>query len=258
MQSYCKSLSVCIPELCHRPSQQAKCATGLLQCDDQTCIQNKCLALVLSKEREKQLEVSEAEDSSDLNRVKRQEMTEGDFDEDDDDDDDDSFISCPRGTAFCLETYRCAPTCAGEDLGQLNDDDGDIFELEEEEDDDDNDDDYMTCPPGTVFCMSEMRCQAMCGREEAEGLEEFEEEEELVCPAGQVFCMQVMACVSNCGFFDQKKEQEKGDGNKIEIEVTCPDGEVSVSAKTVFVTSELSVSGVLYELQPLYPQLHVL
>ena len=212
-----------------------------------------------------------SDNSQDSNRVKRQESF-NEFIEDDDDEDEDgdeSFISCPRGSSFCLETNRCAPDCAGPDIDQLIDDDGDIFELEDEGDDDDDDDDgdYLRCPPRTVFCMSEMRCQPVCGRDEIDGdwdLDEFEEfddeeeEEELVCPAGQVFCMQVMACVSNCGFFShQEKEKEKEEGNTVEIEVTCPEGQVSDAS--LWVQPDVSLSaGVLYELQPVYLQLHVL
>ena len=233
LQSYCESLSVCVPSHCQSPSDHSKCPTGHLQCNSETCIQNQCLALVLNRERER---------LQGLSREKRQERPREEFREEEleDDEDSGSFISCPRGTAFCLETSRCAPTCSGDDLGQLSDDEGEIFEIEEEgdegdDDDDDDDGQYLSCRPGTVFCMSEMRCQPFCGKEEdeeeGEMKEWFEEEEEIVCPAGQVFCMQVMACVSNCGFFDhQEKEQEvqeSGEGEQIDIEVTCPEGKVS-------------------------------
>ena len=240
-QVYCPSLSVCVPSQCQQPSLQASCPTGFLQCDAKSCIQNQCLALVLSRQR--QLETEQDQPRS---REKRQETPGGEFtqeEEEEEEEDTGHYISCPRGTAFCLETLRCAPTCS-DGLGQLSDDDGDIFELEEEEDedyDDDEEDDarYLTCPPGTVFCMSEMSCRPDCGRDQQEHQqdqfeEEEEEEEEMVCPAGQVFCMKVMACVSNCGFFDHKKEPEGEKevggpgGNQVDIEVGCPEGTVSV------------------------------
>ena len=255
-QVYCSSLSVCIPSQCHSPSlAPGSCPTGHLQCDGQSCIQNQCLALVLTKasqrllEDEQDNEVGEGEgEDQPGTRVKRQEGPRKEFpqekEEEEEEEEDGNYISCPRGTAFCLETLRCAPTCS-DGLGQLSDDDGDIFELEdeEEEDEDDEEDDdeddgrYLTCPPGTIFCMSEMSCQPACGGDRDQPdhfMEEEEERKEMVCPAGQVFCMKVMACVSNCDFFDHKKrpEEEKegggGGGNNINIEVGCPEGKVSL------------------------------
>ena len=226
----------------------------------------------------------EYEEEYDWRRRRRQAEAgpedEGEDEEEEDDNDDeeeeeDGFLTCPRGTMFCMEMNQCSSTCGGSRPMFDNlrfDEEGGGLEEDDDEDDDDPDD-YIICPRGTIFCMSAAQCLPSCGgppaplelgAEAAEAEDEdildidFLPQDEVVCPAGQVFCLQVMACVSNCGFFDQKKEQEKGDGNKIEIEVTCPDGEVSVSARTVFVTCLLSVSGVLYELQPLYPQLHVL
>ena len=267
-QKFCPSLSTCIPGMCKLELEEGvtKCPTGYLSCDQRSCIQNQCLALVLSREREKQLirEAFEIEqnniemdiDVPDL-RIKRKVFPFDDDYEDeydyrrkrqteDESEGDGDFNFCPAGTLFCLESNQCSPNCGGNgdflDKLELFDNDDD----EEDEDDDGGGGEFIQCPRGTVFCLSEMKCMMNCGMGWDDDDDDFDamfedlfkddDDDEIKggeviasCPAGQVFCMQVMACVSNCGFF---KEEEGGKdpshvgGPVMEIEVTCPAGTV--------------------------------
>ena len=168
--------------------------------------------------------------------------------EDDDELEEDGFLTCPRGTMFCMEMNQCSSTCGGSRPMFDNlrfDEEGGGLEEEDDDDDDDDPDDYIICPRGTIFCMSAAQCLPSCGgppaplelgAEAAEAEDEdildidFLPQDEVVCPAGQVFCLQVMACVSNCGFFEAEEggegEGEAADIPHIDIEVTCPRGHV--------------------------------
>ena len=193
----------------------------------------------------------EYEDEYDWRRRRRQAEAgpedEGDEEDEGEEEEEDGFLTCPRGTMFCMEMNQCSSTCGGSRPMFDNlrfDEEGGGLEEDDDEDDDDPDD-YIICPRGTIFCMSAAQCLPSCGgppaplelgAEAAEAEDEdildidFLPQDEVVCPAGQVFCLQVMACVSNCGFFEAEEDGEGGaeaaDIPHIDIEVTCPRGHV--------------------------------
>ena len=221
------------------------CPLGSFACGHDICVQAQCLALVLPKERK----MSEKEKLANPfpMRIKRKIFPhEKEFEEIEDilrrkrshevpneetGDESYEYLSCPNGKVFCLEANRCSDDCGG-DKGQL---DSQEFEEEYEDynddDDDDDPDSYVTCPSGTTFCLSEMKCSANCGGADTfidkveDDIDIELDDEPSVCPIGQVFCLQVMACVSNCGFFSEEEEDSLG-GPELDITVTCPEGMV--------------------------------
>ena len=253
---------------------EPRCPFGFLSCGDtKSCIQNQCLSLVLSREKEKSLikKAFEVDIDNSLEekepvalKKKRQavpndfvvNMEDGDFDDDEEEDDnDDEYLVCPPGSTFCLQTMRCVPGCAsGEFLESDRLEMGPEFEIEElldeleqeAEEEDDDDGEYISCPTGTVLCLSTMRCMVNCGAGVSDDLQDdflddiFDVAVQTKCPAGQVFCMQVMACVSNCGFFEDQ-ESESG----VISPTTCPDGTVwcMASEKCVSASEPCGESG---------------
>ena len=280
---YCSSLSMCYPSMCRLRTDDGGCPAGFLSCDQHSCIQNQCLSLVLSRSRptvdhnddgvdqnlvrkkrkmfpfeemedeyvwrrKRQVDVKNDKDKS-RSKDKGKEKPRGKGDGDEDDDDPDDYLFCPAGTVYCLEMNECSRDCGAKDkFDNLE------FDVEEDgdndgDDDEDDDGDYISCPPGTTFCMSEMQCMANCGLggmddDDFDNLfdddDASDDDEGMECPAGQVFCMQVMACVSNCGFFKEDTISDGEEASDNGDEMTCPPGHVYCMSRDKCVPSSVS------------------
>ena len=99
---------------------------------------------------------------------------------------------------------------------------------DEEDEEDEEDGDFISCPPGTLYCMAMDSCVRSCDEtfEEQDEEEEVDEDEEgwEVCAPGEFYCMGEGRCSRDCGrqaasLWDEDDEEDEDDD---EWEVCLP------------------------------------